>query len=307
MLRQLLQDVQWAFTTIAVLLGTGILGLPVKLATCGFWPFLAVLTLTFFMQVATVVLVIDVVQRGARRLDLVDMHTLGKTYANRAGSALLDACVLLNLTSALVSYALAGSQAFGELSGASLQRIMTPFVLACTTAVVFFSRALQPVISLLTGVKVVILIFVIGAVGIVASRISLDPHSAWSDSLEPFLVGTVAIGGMAQYVPVIFPRAAAPLAAGPGQAGAGVAGGHGGTLSRSHSDLSLAAAAVAVTAASARPAGGVSAVSERASLLRHFRWSIVTGIFACYVLNLVSASERHLISCARHLALGTTC
>ena len=45
------QDAQVFFITIAVLLGTGILGLPVKLVYCGFWPFAAVFTFTLFMQV----------------------------------------------------------------------------------------------------------------------------------------------------------------------------------------------------------------------------------------------------------------
>ena len=49
--------------------------------------------------------------------------TVAATNVPGAGSLLLDCCVLLNLVSALVSYALAGSQAFGELTGTAVTRI----------------------------------------------------------------------------------------------------------------------------------------------------------------------------------------
>ena len=53
-LRLAAQDAQVFFITIAVLLGTGILGLPVKLVQCGFWPFAAVFSLTLTAQLAII-------------------------------------------------------------------------------------------------------------------------------------------------------------------------------------------------------------------------------------------------------------
>jgi len=39
------------FFVMADVLGTGILGLPIKLAQCGFWPFLVTYSVGFLMQV----------------------------------------------------------------------------------------------------------------------------------------------------------------------------------------------------------------------------------------------------------------
>lgn len=56
------------FVTVASILGTGILGLPVKLAHSGFWPFLTTLTFCLFMQISIVYMFVDVLQRAEFRL-----------------------------------------------------------------------------------------------------------------------------------------------------------------------------------------------------------------------------------------------
>jgi hypothetical protein len=51
------------FISIATILGTGILGLPVTLYSCGFFPFLIVFTLVLFAQVCVVFAFVELLQR----------------------------------------------------------------------------------------------------------------------------------------------------------------------------------------------------------------------------------------------------
>ena len=152
-------DARIFFTTIAVLLGTGILGLPIKLVDTGFWPFLAVFSLTFLMQVAIVYVHADTMQRSKQHLlarliaergdddgtapaplpPSPDLHTMGKLYLTPGASLLFDAAVLLTFVSTLISYALAGANAFSQLLSIPVPDLIIPFVGACTFFLVFAS------------------------------------------------------------------------------------------------------------------------------------------------------------------------
>lgn len=195
------------FTTIAVLLGTGILGLPIKLVYSGFGPFLAIFTVTLAMQLAIVWVHADTLQRaqkhmaariaaekGAASLDdvtapQVDLHTMGKLYLSPVASLIFDAAVLLTFVSTLISYSLAGANAFSQLLNVSVDSLITPFVGICTFLIVFASGIIQPVVSVLTFCKVVLLTFIISTCGVVAAHVDVPFHESWSDVMNPFLVG----------------------------------------------------------------------------------------------------------------------
>jgi amino acid permease len=269
---QLVSDVRQAFTTIAVLLGTGILGLPIKLVESGFGPFAFVLTVVFLMQVAVVYISAALLQYATARIAYLassggptkrlppastpapaphltaDLHTMGRLYLPPGLARAFDFAVLLTFVSTLISYALAGAGAYGSLVGATspegLRGVITPFVLACTLAVIFAGKIIAPLVSVLTIVKVLLLVVIIGLCGKVASESGIAPHSSWAadDVAQPFLVATVAIGGIADLMPVMFE--------------------------------------------------GVRQGSR--SAVQHFRLSIVAGVGACFVLNL----------CWSHFVLG---
>lgn len=141
----------------------------------------------------------------------------------------------MTFVSTLISYALAGASAFSDVLNAPVKAIILPFVLCCVVIIVFFSRVIQPVISLFTFVKVVLLCLIIGAVGLVSEQVAVEPSSNWATIMQPFLIGTVAIGGIADTMPVMI----------------------------SGADL------------------------LRRSAVIHFRWSVATGVCACYILNLL--------------------
>jgi amino acid permease len=230
------QDASWFFSTIAVLLGTGILGLPIKLVACGYWPFVFILTLTFFMQTSVVFLMTDTLQHAARLLPAIDLHTMGKHLLGRTGSFIFDFFVLLTFGSILISYTLAAAAALADVLDIAEISVISPFVVVCTSFIILCPRAVKAAVSLFTSAKVAVLVVVIGLVGIVAHSVGVSPHDSWSAFMQPFLVGTVAIGGIVQMMPVMFPL----------------------------QDMTR-------------------------KTLQHFRWSIITGILACYLLNLIWA------------------
>lgn len=219
-----IQEVRWFFTTIAVLLGTGILGLPLNLVTSGFWPFFWMFSAVYLMQLAIVYLSVDLIQRSAKRLSELrlrssisdagaskdvthhvsaDLHTMGRLYLSPIMGRLFDFAVLLTFVSTLISYSLAGADAYAQLLDVSVQAVITPFVLVCTFLVIFAEAVVQPVVSVLTIVKVAVLVLIIGLCGRVAKETGLQPHQEWSSIMQPFLVGTVAIGGIADMAPVM--------------------------------------------------------------------------------------------------------
>lgn len=309
-LRLLLQDAQTFFITIAVLLGAGILSLPVKLVDCGLWPFLAIFTLTLGMQLTIVYVSCDLVEIAKQSLPRSDLHTIGKRYLSPLLSLVFDVLVLITFLSTLVSYALAGSKAFVDLAqlvtpaaSSNSAAVITPFVWACTLGIVFLEGVIKPIIAVGTGAKVILLCFIIGIVGMVSSEVGLHPHSSWADLLQPFLVGTVAIGGIGNMAPAFYdsyllrpPAASAPatpsaepttssavmVVATPVHGAAAVSVASAGTQGKD-GDACTAAAAVAASAA--------AEISRAfyAKARRHFRSSMIAGIVTCYALNLLWA------------------
>lgn len=77
--------------------------------------------------------------------------------------------------------------------------------------VVFGFRLIQPVISTLTMVKVTLLVVMVGIVGYAGSQVTLDSTHEWSDLMQPFLIGTLALGGVINLFVERRGRLAAPL------------------------------------------------------------------------------------------------
>jgi Tryptophan/tyrosine permease family len=62
------------FVVIASVLGTGILGLPVKLALSGFTPFVTTYTVCFFMQILVLWYMCELLQRGSASMRLRSLN-----------------------------------------------------------------------------------------------------------------------------------------------------------------------------------------------------------------------------------------
>lgn len=240
------------FVTIATILGTGILGLPVKLAHSGLWPFIFTFTFVLAMQISVVVLVVVVIQRTALHLRRqqqaadtagsvahggdtacssevtqaeqdthgeelpatselavsTDLHTMGQLYLPRSARLWFDVAVLLHFVSVLISYALAGSLAYGRLfsMGDAWPWLLPLYVCGFGAVVIFGASAVAPIISGLTIAKCTLLLFMVGIVGGVAAAIDMSPVSDWAALGEPLLLGTVALGGVVNLLPVLAQR-----------------------------------------------------------------------------------------------------
>ena len=271
------------FVTIATILGTGILALPVGLADSGFFPFFCVFSLSYFMQVSAVYLMIELIQRAHLRLAgadafstelstlstgggggaadneatnghgggapppqsshgaasiAPDLHTMGHLFlgpdaraeedaagggvaggGQRGGGGVLawlrpgrgmqvvfDVCVMLHFVSIMISYSLAGPEAYAQLLGVgNFKYLIVPFVAGYTALVLGCGAKLQAGISTLTLAKCVLLVAMVGAIGYVGGRQGISPRSSFGAVGEPFLLGTVALGGVVNILPILYP------------------------------------------------------------------------------------------------------
>ncbi|XP_033637499.1 uncharacterized protein LOC117298379 isoform X1 [Asterias rubens] len=248
--------IQCYFVTIACILGTGILGLPVTLAHAGLSPFLVSFIVAFFMQALLIYFFMDLLQRAYAyqierhkvpnavcseevNVPLQDMmsdestedgsgnesnhrersvaaslgkpptpnlHMLGCLFLPMGLRQLFDIVLLLQFVSILISYALAGSEAYAQVFNIKYIYVIPIFVWVLSLAIVFAQKFVQPVVSLMTlakgGVLVATVIVTFGVGSAVSNKISNDFHYIGS----PFLMGTVALGGVVNIMPMMYAR-----------------------------------------------------------------------------------------------------
>ena len=135
-----------------------------------------------------------------------NLHMVGELFLNKVGAFCFDIVLAVSFVSVLISYALAGSQAFADILGVNRIAMIPIFCLVLTIVVVFLQFLVQPVISLLTLIKgcmfatCVVITFLVGA------KVDNQYKDDWGATGEPFLMGTVAIGGIINILPILFMR-----------------------------------------------------------------------------------------------------
>lgn len=68
-----------------------------------------------------------------------------------------------------------------------------------------FARQLQPLVSALTSFKCVMLIVMVAVVGYIGvERTRVESTEDWTAAGAPFLMGTIALGGVVNVMPVLF-------------------------------------------------------------------------------------------------------
>lgn len=242
--------VQCYFITIACILGTGILGLPVTLAESGFSPFLVSFFFCFIMQTLLVYFFADLLQRAhayhidkyrsAASLDDAplpmsevrqdghsgvpngsvhsyiqeiskvvpkpNLHTLGVLFLGRGLGAAFNICVLLNLVSILISYALAGSEAYAQILGIDFIYVIPVFVWVQSLAIVFAQQLIHPIVSVLTFCKGSVLVATVVVTFGVGSTVANTVTNDFAYFGTPFLMGTVALGGVFLVMPMMYAK-----------------------------------------------------------------------------------------------------
>eukprot|EP01111_Echinosteliopsis_oligospora_P017740 TRINITY_DN7800_c0_g1_i1.p1 TRINITY_DN7800_c0_g1~~TRINITY_DN7800_c0_g1_i1.p1 ORF type:complete len:556 (-),score=87.90 TRINITY_DN7800_c0_g1_i1:22-1689(-) len=249
------------FIVIASVLGTGILGLPVKLAHSGFLPFVASYSICFLMQLLVLYFVIELLQRGTaiRQHEWdsnlindsaaedtffsiddsnpmpkerpmkggngggggitssggvvnnghdhgVDLHYLGGKFLTGFSCYVFDAAVMLHFITILISYGLAGSGAYAHMFHVAHKYLIFPFIFGFTLVIIFGARFLRSTVSILTFMKGSLLFLIVGVTGVVANHVHNHISSNWAYTGRSFLISTVALGGAANVLPVVFSR-----------------------------------------------------------------------------------------------------
>ncbi|XP_035827472.1 uncharacterized protein LOC101853253 isoform X3 [Aplysia californica] len=242
------------FVTIATILGTGILGLPVTLVNSGLYPFLITFILDAVVQSLLVHFFVDLLQRAVaaqhveqreesvplntmleedidlesddgdeltngaimkgkmqhiREVPLVqppNLHLLGKLFLGCGLQQVFDMLIILQFIALLVCYALAGSEAFAQLIGIDHFYVIPVFVWVLTTAIVFALSLIQPVVSVLTFVKGSLLLGTAMVTFYVGLTVAEEISNDFSYIGAPFLMGTVALGGVCNTMPYTFEK-----------------------------------------------------------------------------------------------------
>ncbi|XP_046580605.1 uncharacterized protein LOC124288084 [Haliotis rubra] len=254
---KLLVYLQCYFVTIATILGTGILGLPVTLTQAGMYPFLVSFITSTLMQVLLIFYFTDLLQRaialqrnpnqdelvplqdmeddsddeifskhgtegsggrltqgsalagesgGDNSICPPNLHLLGELFLCCGVRQAFDIMVILQFIALLICYSLAGSEAFAQLVGISHVYVIPGFVWILTVAVVFALKLIQPVVSILTFLKGSLLLGTTIVTFYVGVSVGREISNDFKYLGEPFLMGTVALGGIINTMPFIYEK-----------------------------------------------------------------------------------------------------
>ncbi|XP_049444016.1 uncharacterized protein si:ch211-51h4.2 [Epinephelus fuscoguttatus] len=251
---------QCYFLTIATILGTGILGLPVTIAHAGLVPFLVSFLVGFFVQALLIYLFVELLQKcqvmqleslktGVAECIVMDqvgvedqapteeeeeddgenaeadtgllqqdatalhnqaeslqpnLHLLGYLFLSRPMSHAFNCILLFQFISIGISYVLAGSEAYAAILNVRHIYMIPAFTWILTLAILLAHTVIQPITSLLTLLKGILLIVTVAVTFAVGSEVGLQSSSDFSQMGKPFLMGTVALGGIVNVMPLLF-------------------------------------------------------------------------------------------------------
>ncbi|KAL6073518.1 hypothetical protein QOT17_004822 [Balamuthia mandrillaris] len=135
-----------------------------------------------------------------------DLHTMGSLFLGRYLRHVFDAAVMLHFISILISYSLAASEAYAHIMNVPHTLLILPFIILFGSVVIFGSLFISGIISFLTLGKGFLLIMMVVVTGIVGAEADHPISNNWRYVGQPFLIGTVALGGAANTLPVVFAK-----------------------------------------------------------------------------------------------------
>nr|KAG5699603.1 hypothetical protein BaRGS_000719 [Batillaria attramentaria] len=216
------------FVTIATILGTGILGLPVTLTESGLYPFLISFLIDACMQSVLIHFFTDLLQRAYavqlenQKEEAVPLNKLVEEEINidyeDTGDALMKEVQLPDIEGRTLqppNLHLLGKlflgcgfqQAFDVLIILQFHFYVIPvFVWVLTFAIIFALRLIQPVISVLTFIKGTVLLATTVVAFYVGVSLGRTITNDFAHIGAPFLMGTVALGGTINTMPFTFEK-----------------------------------------------------------------------------------------------------
>ncbi|XP_055041121.2 uncharacterized protein [Misgurnus anguillicaudatus] len=252
---------QCYFLTIATILGTGILGLPVTIARAGLLPFLISFLFGFLVQALLIYLFVDLLQRcrlaqlesmkpvETERISLEDvcseehptlnteeeeygeeleeavdtgllqrdatarrhkeepqpnLHVLGVLFLGKHTSRAFNFVLHFQFVSIGISYVLAGSEAYAALFHTSHIYVIPVFTWTLSFGILLAQMIIQPITSLLTLLKGILLVITVAVTFVVGSEVHQETTNDFTQIGKPFLMGTVALGGIVNVMPFLF-------------------------------------------------------------------------------------------------------
>ncbi|EDV25304.1 uncharacterized protein TRIADDRAFT_55223 [Trichoplax adhaerens] len=230
------------FVSIAAILGIGILGLPVTLSHSGMQPLILNLIISFFAQFVCIEddstpltsetnntealaiiehklaelkdLMVQDKDQDETQDDEISLHTISKLFLPFGAYQLFDILVIATFLSILISFALAGGQAYSEITELPLPVMISIFVWSWAAVIIFLRKIVQPFVSVLTIVKCIALVVTdidivdqqVSVTFYVGLKIDLPIHNNWSYVGSSFLMTTVSLGGIILIMPMLFAR-----------------------------------------------------------------------------------------------------
>ncbi|PXF44741.1 hypothetical protein BWQ96_05500 [Gracilariopsis chorda] len=211
--------------SVATVLGTGILGLPVALHASGLRPFLALFVFNLISQIGVIAATTEILHLAFRAsaphhyqpLDphaqshAPSLHSLASRFISVAFfRTVFSFLVLLHFLFILSTYALAGPQAyvalFPILATVPIQLIQTVFVLVSALLIISADTRLLPSVTLATIAKALLLTVLVSLTLARSLTIREPVHDDWRLPvlIDPLLMGTMALSGVVNLMPVTF-------------------------------------------------------------------------------------------------------
>lgn len=224
---------QTVAVSVATVLGTGILGLPVALHASGFRPFLFTFTINLVAQIGVVIAMTELLQcafakstytaisdqenaselrdHGDADIEAPSLHALGANFIkNPSIRFVFNLTVLFHFLFILSTYALAGPQAyaalFPPLRGLPTFVPISVFTVIGTLLVIAATKLLLPWLSLATLVKAVLLTVLVLVTFMRGLVINQHIVNSWElpSLIDPVLMGTMALSGVVNIMPITF-------------------------------------------------------------------------------------------------------
>ncbi|XP_052215760.1 uncharacterized protein LOC127834164 isoform X2 [Dreissena polymorpha] len=135
-----------------------------------------------------------------------NLHLLGNLFLGCGVRQLFDIILVLQFMALLISYSLAGSEAYGSLIGIDYRYIIPMFVWVLSLLIVFALQFIQPVVSVLTFFKGSLLLGTVIVTFYVGASVHREITNDFTYFGAPFLMGTVALGGVVNVMPLLYSK-----------------------------------------------------------------------------------------------------
>ncbi|CAF2490501.1 unnamed protein product [Rotaria sp. Silwood2] len=137
---------------------------------------------------------------------LPNLHSLGELLLPCFLRQLFTLTVLLSLLCLLVSYALAGSQAFTTLFHVNYIKMIPVFCWTWTFVIIFLHSFIQPIISVLTFLKGTLFTGTVVVTLLVGLKVQTPVTNDYKAIGDSFLMSTIALGGLMNVMPLMFSK-----------------------------------------------------------------------------------------------------